>query len=140
MSLIAPRVKSRISNFKFSSEQEHYRTLESSNVDDRTQHELYAHPFLKAVMAGVSSVMCSYSTFIHSTSISYRPYAMGLDLINGTYACENDKMMNDILKREFGFQGFVMSDWGATESTISVVTGLDVSTRGSYAIHISDIH
>lgn len=34
--------------------------------------------------------------------------------------------MNDILKREFGFQGFVMSDWGATESTMAAVTGLDV--------------
>ncbi|KAF8827401.1 hypothetical protein HHX47_DHR4000061 [Lentinula edodes] len=97
-------------------EQEHYRTLESSNVDDRTQHELYAHPFLKAVMAGVSSVMCSYN------------------LINGTYACENDKMMNDILKREFGFQGFVMSDWGATESTISVVTGLDMTMAGDITL------
>ncbi|KAJ4493152.1 glycoside hydrolase, partial [Lentinula edodes] len=110
-------------------EQEHYRTLESSNVDDRTQHELYAYPFLKAAMAGVSSVMCYYTTFIHSQYISYGPYA-----------CENDKMMNNTLQREFGFQGFVMSDWGATESMISVVTGLDVSTRGFYAIHISDIH
>lgn len=44
-------------------EQEHDRTLESSNVDDRTQHEIYAHPFLKSVMAGVASVMCSYSAF-----------------------------------------------------------------------------
>src|ERR1700722_3493204 len=43
------------------SEQEHSRTMESSNVDDRTQHELYAHPFLRSVMAGVTSVMCSYS-------------------------------------------------------------------------------
>ncbi|KAJ3733269.1 glycoside hydrolase family 3 protein [Lentinula guzmanii] len=97
-------------------EQEHYRTLESSNVDDRTQHELYAHPFLKAVMAGVSSVMCSYN------------------LINGTYACENDKMINDILKREFGFQGFVMSDWGATESTISAITGLDMTMAGDITL------
>ncbi|KAJ3747013.1 glycoside hydrolase family 3 protein [Lentinula detonsa] len=97
-------------------EQEHYRTLESSNVDDRTQHELYAHPFLKAVMAGVTSVMCSYN------------------LINGTYACENDKMINDILKREFGFQGFVMSDWGATESTISAITGLDMTMAGDITL------
>ncbi|KAJ3711748.1 glycoside hydrolase family 3 protein [Lentinula raphanica] len=97
-------------------EQEHYRMLESSNVDDRTQHELYAHPFLKSVMAGVASVMCSYN------------------LINGTYACENDKMLNDILKREFGFQGFVMSDWGATESTISAITGLDMTMAGDITL------
>lgn len=43
------------------SEQEHERTMESSNVGDRTQHEIYAHPFLRSVMAGVASVMCSYS-------------------------------------------------------------------------------
>lgn len=43
------------------SEQEHARTTSSSNVDDRTQHEIYAHPFLRSVMAGVASVMCSYS-------------------------------------------------------------------------------
>lgn len=43
------------------SEQEHKRTTESSNVDDRTQHELYAHPFMRSVQAGVASVMCSYS-------------------------------------------------------------------------------
>lgn len=43
------------------SEQEHFRTQESSVIDDRTIHELYAHPFLRSVMAGVASVMCSYS-------------------------------------------------------------------------------
>lgn len=45
------------------SEQEHERTMESSNVGDRTQHEIYAHPFLRSVMAGVASVMCSYSAY-----------------------------------------------------------------------------
>ena len=43
------------------SEQEHARTYSSSNLDDRTMHEVYAHPFLRSVMAGVASVMCSYS-------------------------------------------------------------------------------
>jgi len=38
----------------------------SSNVDDRTQHEIYTHPFLRSVMAGVASIMCSYSArFAH---------------------------------------------------------------------------
>lgn len=45
----------------FLSEQEHSRQSESSNVDDRTEHEIYAHPFLRSVMAGVAAVMCSYS-------------------------------------------------------------------------------
>lgn len=93
-------------------EQEWKRTQESSDVDDRTQHEIYAHPFMRSVMAGVASVMCSYN------------------LINGTYACQNSKMMNDILKREYGFQGYTMSDWAATMSTLSVVAGLDMTMPG----------
>ena len=38
---------------------------ESSDVDDRTQHEIYLHPFMRSVMAGVASVMCSYSMHLH---------------------------------------------------------------------------
>ena len=49
-----------------------------------------------------------------------------LDLINDTYACENDKMLNDILKREYGFQGYVMSDWDAQHATSDANAGLDV--------------
>lgn len=45
----------------YGSEQEWMRTQSSSNVDDRAQHEIYAQPFMRAVMAGVSAVMCSYS-------------------------------------------------------------------------------
>ncbi|KAG6374229.1 glycoside hydrolase superfamily [Boletus reticuloceps] len=93
-------------------EQEWMRTQETSNVDDRTQHEIYVHPFLRSVMAGVSAVMCSYN------------------LINYTYACNNNKTLNDILKREVGFQGFVMSDWAATENTLSAVAGLDMTMPG----------
>jgi len=48
----------------FDSEQEHFRTLSSSNVDDRTQHEIYMQPFLRSIMAGVTSIMCSYSVFL----------------------------------------------------------------------------
>lgn len=51
--------------FCHSSEQEHDRMTSSSNVDDRTQHEIYAQPFLRSVMAGVASVMCSYSKSPH---------------------------------------------------------------------------
>ncbi|KAH7904316.1 glycoside hydrolase family 3 protein [Hygrophoropsis aurantiaca] len=101
-------------------EQEHFRTQESSNVDDRTQHEIYAHPFLRSVMAGVSSVMCSYN------------------LVNDTYACNNDKMLNDILKREYGFQGYVQSDWQATMSTLSAVAGLDMTMPGDVTFNSGD--
>ncbi len=54
----------------FFSEQEHRRTQESSDIDDRTQHEIYSHPFLRSVMAGVASMMCSYSMLL---LLSFRP-------------------------------------------------------------------
>ena len=44
-------------------EQEYARQDSTSQVGDRTQHEIYAHPFLRSVMAGVTAVMCSYSEF-----------------------------------------------------------------------------
>ncbi|KAL0957550.1 hypothetical protein HGRIS_001337 [Hohenbuehelia grisea] len=93
-------------------EQETARTTSSSNVDDHTQHEVYALPFIRSVMAGVASIMCSYNQ------------------INGTYACENDKMLNDVLKTELGFQGCYVS-WGATHSTLSAVAGLDMTMPGN---------
>ena len=68
-------------------EQEHFRTTESSNIDDRTMREIYSHPFLRAVMADVASVMCSYNQ------------------INGSWACQNPETLNHILKTDFGFQG-----------------------------------
>jgi len=51
--------------------------------------------------------------------------------INSTYACENDRTLNQILKSEFGFQGFIMSDWSATMSGVpSVLAGLDMTMPG----------
>jgi len=98
------------------SEQEHKRTQSSSNIDDRTMHEIYAQPFLKSIMAGVGSLMCSYSTLSFQVVFRFHDWFFlcfdltdmlyfSVDLLNGTYACENDKVMNDIIKREFGFQG-----------------------------------
>jgi beta-glucosidase-like glycosyl hydrolase len=93
-------------------DQETNRMTSSSDVDDRTQHEIYTQPFLRSVMAGVSSVMCSYN------------------LINDTHACQNNLTMNGILKNEFGFQGYIVSDWGATHSTLSATAGLDMTMPG----------
>ncbi|KAJ7913541.1 glycoside hydrolase family 3 protein [Mycena leptocephala] len=85
-------------------EQEHFRTTSTSNVDDRTQHEIYTIPFLRSVQAGVAAIMCSYNQ-----------------------TCENDKTMNGILKGELGFQGY----WGATHSTApAVMSGLDATMPG----------
>ncbi|CAE6446591.1 unnamed protein product [Rhizoctonia solani] len=101
-------------------EQEHYRKTSPSNVEDRTQHELYAHPFLRSVMAGVASIMCSYN------------------LINGTWGCENDALQNKLLKKELGFQGYIMSDWEATHSTISANRGLDMTMPGDIKFRSGD--
>lgn len=102
-------------------EQEHFRqswewgtpNAISSNIDDRTLHELYAWPFAESIRAGVASIMCSYNQ------------------VNNSYACQNSKLMNGILKDELGFQGFVQSDWLAQRSGVaSALAGLDMSMPG----------
>ncbi|KKK26322.1 beta-glucosidase [Aspergillus rambellii] len=95
-------------------EQEHNRETISSNVDDRTMHELYLWPFYDAVKANAASFMCSYNK------------------INGTWACENGEILNNLLKTQLGFRGYVMSDWVAQHSTVeSANSGLDMAMPGS---------
>ncbi|KAF9880217.1 putative glycosyl hydrolase family 3 N terminal domain-containing protein [Colletotrichum karsti] len=95
-------------------EQEVNRETISSNVGDRAMHELYLWPFAEAVRANVASVMCSYNK------------------VNGTWACENDAVMNKLLKQELGFPGYVMTDWAASTGTASGAnSGLDMMMPGS---------
>jgi beta-glucosidase len=79
------------------------------SVTDRVVREIYAAAFgIIVKKANPSSAMCSYST------------------VNGTYACENG-YLNGILKGDFGFKGFITSDWGATHSTVgSANAGMDM--------------
>lgn len=50
----------------------------------------------------------------------------GYNRLNGPYSCESSYLMNDVLKRDWGFKGYVMSDWGATHSTVAAAnSGLD---------------
>ena len=79
------------------------------SVDERSMREIDLLPFEIAVKeSGVGSVMCAYNK------------------VNGIYACENSHLLNDILKSEWGFKGWVMSDWGATHSTMQAANaGLD---------------
>lgn len=107
-------------------EQEHFRQVSeaegygfditetvSSNIDDKTMHEMYMWPFADAVRAGVGAFMCSYNQ------------------VNNSYACQNSYMLNNLLKHELGFQGFVMTDWGAHHSGVSsALAGLDMSMPG----------
>lgn len=81
----------------------------SSNIDDKTLHELYLWPFQDAVHAGSGNIMCSYNR------------------INNSYGCQNSKMLNGVLKDELGFQGFVVSDWGALHAGYAAAeAGLDM--------------
>ncbi|RYC81622.1 putative beta-glucosidase G [Fusarium oxysporum f. sp. narcissi] len=95
----------------------------SSNIDDRTMHEVYMWPFVDAIHAGVSHVMCSYQR------------------LNQTYACENSKSLNGLLKGELGFQGAVMSDWFATHSGVPAIkAGLDLNMPGGiYSPYFMDV-
>jgi beta-glucosidase len=102
-------------------EQEHFRqawewgipNAISSNIDDRTIHEIYAWPFADSVRAGVASIMCSYNQ------------------LNSSYTCQNSKLLNGILKDEMGFQGFVQSDWLAQRAGVaSALSGLDMTMPG----------
>ncbi|KAF7290169.1 Fn3-like domain-containing protein [Mycena indigotica] len=108
-------------------EQEHFRggsesfPIASSNLDDKTMHEVYLWPFAEAVKVGVGSVMCSYN------------------LVNQTQACQNSKLINGILKEELGFQGFIMSDWAAMINGVQpALAGLDMNMPGFVGYGIGD--
>ena len=93
-------------------EVERYRA--SSNVDERTLREIYLAHFETAVKeARPWTVMCAYNR------------------VNGIFASRNGYLLNDILKGEWGFQGAVLSDWGADHTYCeSVANGLDVEMPG----------
>jgi beta-glucosidase len=74
---------------------------------------VYIAPFVDAVQAGVSSVMCSYNR------------------VNGPFACGNTDTLKAILKGELGFKGFVTSDWGAVHSVLFINQGLDLEMPGA---------
>ncbi|KAF2875437.1 beta-glucosidase [Massariosphaeria phaeospora] len=105
-------------------EQEHFRSpgnfedagfvdAISSNVDDKTLHELYLWPFADAVRAGTGAIMCSYNKN------------------NNSQACQNSYLQNYILKGELGFQGAILSDWDAQHSGVaSTLAGLDMTMPG----------
>ena len=80
-----------------------------SVVEERTLFEIYLPPFKKAVDSGTLSVMTSYN------------------LINGEYASENKYLIEEVLKKRWGFDGFIISDWTSVYSTInSMKHGIDL--------------
>lgn len=86
--------------------QEYDRHHVSTNADERTMNEIYFPAFRAAVEeAKVGSVMTSYN------------------LVNNVHASESGFLMNDNLREKWGFDGFVMSDWTSTYSTLGIVKG-----------------
>jgi beta-glucosidase len=98
--------------------QETDRGKVSVEVDERTLREIYLPAFEASVREGRAlAVMAAYNKF------------------RGDYCAQNDSLLNGILKREWGFQGAVISDWGATHDTrAAVLNGLDLEmgTRGKF--------
>ena len=89
--------------------QELERNSVDAQVDERTLHEVYLPAFRKAATeGGIVAVMCSYNR------------------LNGYYASANDWLLNQVLKKQWGFQGLVMSDWGASHASTDVARGLDL--------------
>ena len=95
--------------------QEFERMAASSNLDERTLHEVYLPAFEIAVKeAQPWSVMAAYNP------------------INGVYATENSLFLQDILRTRWGFEGFVVSDWGAVHDRVAGVNaGLSLEMPGS---------
>lgn len=90
--------------------QEYNRHHCSSDMDERTLHEIYLPAFKTVVQEGkVGAVMTSYN------------------LINGVHASEHDYLINDVLKADWGFEGIVMSDWNSTYDGLACAkNGLDL--------------
>ncbi|SDN22597.1 glycoside hydrolase family 3 C-terminal domain-containing protein [Actinacidiphila guanduensis] len=95
--------------------QENARTTSSSDIDERTLHEIYLPAFEKAVKDGkVWSLMCAYNK------------------VNGTYACENAQILRDILIDTWKYDGVVDTDYPANHSTVaSALAGLDQEFSGT---------
>ncbi|WP_347561865.1 glycoside hydrolase family 3 C-terminal domain-containing protein [Clostridium sp. E02] len=95
--------------------QEKRRMTSDSKIDERTLREIYLAAFEGAIKkAKPWTVMCSYNR------------------INGTYASESHHFLTEILREEWGFDGYVMSDWGAVNNRVEgVKAGLDLEMPSS---------
>lgn len=103
--------------------QETRRLTVSVKADERTMREIYLSAFEGAIKnAAPWTVMCSYNR------------------INGLHASENKKYLTDILRDEWGYEGVVMSDWGAVNDRAKGLdAGLDLEMPGSYGINDREI-
>jgi beta-glucosidase len=103
--------------------QEFQRFSISAEVDERTLREIYLPAFEKAVkQAQPWTVMCSYNK------------------VNGTFASEHHYLLNEILKDEWGFEGLVVSDWGAVRDRVAALKGgLDWEMPGPQERRVKEV-
>ncbi|MCR5741259.1 MAG: glycoside hydrolase family 3 C-terminal domain-containing protein, partial [Gammaproteobacteria bacterium] len=103
--------------------QETNRMSSNSKIDDRTLHEVYLKPFEIAVKSGYAkSIMSAYNK------------------VNGTYCSQNHILLKDILRDRWGYDGFVVSDWGAAkEPDLTIKHGNDLIMPGGNKETISKI-
>ena len=103
--------------------QETHRMTSNSMIDDRALHEIYLSAFEKAVKkAKPATVMASYN------------------YLNGLPACENPHLLTEILREKWGYEGLVMSDWGAcVDLPACVAAGMDVEMPDSCGNHYAQI-
>ena len=95
--------------------QEDYRGFVDVRISDRAMHEIYLRPFEMAVCeADAWGVMAAYNK------------------VNGRWCSENEHLLTTVLRRQWGFPGMVISDWGGVHSTVDpVVAGMNVEMPGS---------
>ena len=96
-------------------DQETGRNIGNAILDQRSMRETDLLAFEIGIKEGdIQAVMCSYNK------------------VSGDWACENDYLLNSVLKKSIGFKGFVLSDWGGTHSTTkAALAGLDMEQPGS---------
>ena len=97
---------------------ENYRFMGNSVASERTMRELYLKPFEYIVKhARPATIMCAYNR------------------VNGTFCSENKWLLTDVLRKEWGFEGVVMTDWGAAHDRVAgLKAGLDLEMPGDTAI------
>jgi len=97
-------------------DQEDARLSANSIIDPRAMRESDLLAFAFAITeSDVGAVMCSYN------------------LVNGVHACQNRFLLSDVLRRDWGFKGYVMSDWGAVHNTLeAAAAGLDQESGNPY--------
>ena len=102
--------------------QETHRAAVSVETSERALRELYVPSFEAAVDAGAGSVMTAYNA------------------VNGISMSEHEYLNSDLLKDEFGFEGYIVSDWFATEGAVAAANGgLDVEMHGVTMAEMGDV-